>query len=94
MRRIFGIAGQLEPFIGMEVIKVAEEFVEHIDLRHRLVTVARSISLDACLKSDASATASLKRRPLKNGVPKHFIATSFRIAQSVSQSHAAMTAQP
>jgi dienelactone hydrolase len=37
--------------------------------------------LDAYLKHDAAAAAFLKRTPAENGVPKHFMAASFRPAQ-------------
>lgn len=37
--------------------------------------------LDAYLKHDAAAAAFLKRTPAENGVPRHFMAASFRPAQ-------------
>ncbi|OOG51283.1 hypothetical protein [Rhodanobacter sp. C01] len=38
--------------------------------------------LDAYLKHDAAAAAFLKRTPADNGVPRHFLAASFRAAMS------------
>jgi pimeloyl-ACP methyl ester carboxylesterase len=37
--------------------------------------------LDAYLKGDPDAMAFLKRTPAANGVPKHYLATEFRLAQ-------------
>ena len=42
--------------------------------------------LDAYLKHDAAALAYLKRTPAENGVPKHFLSTSYRAAQSLPPS--------
>jgi pimeloyl-ACP methyl ester carboxylesterase len=42
--------------------------------------------LDAYLKHDASAKAFLEKTPAENGVPKHFMAISFRAAQRPSLS--------
>ena len=38
--RILGIVGQLRLFLGVQVIEIAEELVEAIDRRQRLVAVA------------------------------------------------------
>jgi hypothetical protein len=40
--------------------------------------------LDAYMKHDAAAMAFLKRSPAENGVPKHFMASSFRAAQAAT----------
>jgi hypothetical protein len=51
--------------------------------------------LDAYLKHDAVALAFLKRTPAENGVPKHFMATSFRpVRKSVSAPGAATVVRP
>jgi pimeloyl-ACP methyl ester carboxylesterase len=50
--------------------------------------------VDAYLKHDAASAALLKRTPAENGVPKHFMATSFRAAQTVSSSNAGGAANP
>ena len=40
IRRVLRIVGQLGFFLGIEVIEVAEEFVEAVDRRQRLIAVA------------------------------------------------------
>jgi dienelactone hydrolase len=51
--------------------------------------------LDAHLKQDAAADAFLKKTPAENGVPRHFMATSFRPAQkSVPTSGAGVASSP
>ncbi len=40
--------------------------------------------LDAYLKHDAWAKAFLEKTPVENGVPKHFMGITFRLAQKVS----------
>ena len=47
--------------------------------------------LDASLKHDATASAFLKRTPAENGVPRHFMAISFRAAQAARLSEAGAT---
>jgi len=42
--------------------------------------------LNASLKHDAAAAAFLKRTPVENGVPKHFMAAKFRAAQTTPTS--------
>ena len=50
--------------------------------------------LDAYLKHDAESAAFLKRTPAENGVPKHFMATSFRAAKTVKPASAASVPHP
>jgi len=50
--------------------------------------------LDAYLKRDAAAEAFLKRTPAENGVPKHFMAASFRVAQPAHPPKASAPASP
>jgi predicted dienelactone hydrolase len=50
--------------------------------------------LDAYLKNDVAAETFLKKTPAENGVPKHFMATSFRAAQAVRPSNAGATSTP
>jgi dienelactone hydrolase len=51
--------------------------------------------LDVYLKRDAAADAFLKKTPAENGVPRHFMATSFRPAKrEVSPSHSGTVSGP
>lgn len=50
--------------------------------------------LDAYLKHDAASAAFLKRTPAENGVPKHFMATSFRAAEDAKPISAASISHP
>lgn len=40
--------------------------------------------LDSSLKNDASANVFLEKTPAENGVPKHFMGITFRLAEKVS----------
>lgn len=74
--------------------QVADYGRDDANTSHALVARYTVNFLDAYLKSDAAAAALLKKTPIENGVPKHFMAVSFRAAQAISPSHAATTAQP
>ena len=50
--------------------------------------------LDANLKHDAAALAFLKKAPAENGVPKHFMATSFRAARAAPSSKGGAATTP
>lgn len=74
--------------------QVADYGRDEANTSHAWVVRYTANFLDAYLKSDAVAAASLKKSPIENGVPKHFMATSFRAAQAVAPSTAGTAATP
>jgi hypothetical protein len=74
--------------------QVADYGRDEANTSHAWVVRYTANFLDAYLKSDAAAAASLKKSPIENGVPKHFMATSFRAAQAVAPSTAGTAATP
>jgi pimeloyl-ACP methyl ester carboxylesterase len=64
--------------------QVADYGRDDANTYHALVARYTLNFLDAYLKHDASAVSFLKRTPAENGVPKHFMAASFRAARVVS----------
>jgi predicted dienelactone hydrolase len=64
--------------------QIADYGRDDANTSHAWVALYTLSFLDAYLKHDPAAAAFLKRTPAENGVPKHFMATSFRAAQGPS----------
>jgi Chlorophyllase len=72
--------------------QVADYGREDANTSHAWVARYTLNFLDAYLKHDPVAVAFLNKTPAENGVPKHFMATRFRVAQAVSPSAASTPA--
>jgi pimeloyl-ACP methyl ester carboxylesterase len=68
--------------------QVADYGRDDANTSHAWVALYTLNFLNAYLKHDASAKAFLERTPAENGVPKHFMGTTFRPAQKVSPAKA------
>ncbi|UPG88830.1 hypothetical protein L2Y96_15635 [Luteibacter aegosomaticola] len=60
--------------------QIADYGREDANTSHAWVARYVLVFLDATLKHDASAATFMKKTPFENGVPKHFMAVSFRAA--------------
>ena len=68
--------------------QVADYGRDDANTSHGWVALYTLNFLNAYLKHDASAKAFLERTPAENGVPKHFMGITFRVAQRVSPAKA------
>jgi pimeloyl-ACP methyl ester carboxylesterase len=68
--------------------QVADYGRDDANTSHAWVALYTLNFLNSYLKHDASAKAFLERTPAENGVPKHFMGTTFRPAQKVSPAKA------
>ena len=64
--------------------QIADYGREDANTSHAWVALYTLKFLDAYLKHDASAKASLEKTPAEHGVPKHFMGVTLRPAQKVS----------